>query len=52
MKRSFANRGRDYVKDHVFDQFDITSLVLKDLKIPKTSENNFIYFKELNKQKK
>ena len=52
MKRSFANRGTDYVKDHVFDQFDITSLVLKDLKIPRTSENNFIYFKELNKQKK
>ncbi len=52
MKRSFANRGTEYVKDHVFDQFDITSLVLKDLKIPKTSENNFIYLKELNKQKK
>ena len=50
MKRSIITRGIEYIKDNVFDQFDITDFILKDLKIVKTPENNFIYFKEMNKK--
>ena len=50
MKRSIVTRGIEYIKDNVFDQFDITDFILKDLKISKTPENNFIYFKEMNKK--
>ena len=50
MKRSIITRGIEYIKDNVFDQFDITDFILKDLKISKTPENNFIYFKEMNKK--
>ena len=36
-----------YVKDNVFDNFDITDLIKKDLLIPKTDIQKFIYKKDL-----
>ena len=37
-----------YIKDNVFDNFDISDLLKKDLYIPKTDLSNFIYFKDIN----
>ena len=37
-----------YIKDNVFDNFDITELLRKDLYIPKIDLSNFIYRKDLS----
>ena len=37
-----------YIKDTVFDNFDISELLKKDLYIPKTDLNNFLYKKYLS----
>jgi len=37
-----------YAKDNVFDNFDITDLIKKDLLIPKTDLQHFIYKKDIN----
>ena len=37
-----------YIKDTVFDNFDISELLKKDLYIPKTDLNNFLYKKDLS----
>ena len=37
-----------YAKDNVFDNFDITDLIKKDLLIPKTDLQHFIYKKYIN----
>ena len=37
-----------YQKDNVFDNFDITDLVNKDLLIPKTDLEHFIYKRDIN----
>jgi len=39
-----------YTKDNVFDNFDISDLLKKDLYIPKTNLNNFLYKNEINSQ--
>ena len=36
-----------YIKDNVFDNFDITELLRKDLYIPKIELSNFLYRKDL-----
>ena len=36
-----------YIKDNVFDSFDISDLLKKDLFIPKTDISSFLYFKEI-----
>ena len=36
-----------YIKDNVFDSFDISDLLKKDLYIPKTDLPSFLYFKEI-----
>ena len=36
-----------YIKDNVFDSFDISDLLQKDLFIPKTDISSFLYFKEI-----
>ena len=41
---NFLLRNGQYNKDNVFDHFDINNLVSNDLKIPKTSLNNFLYY--------
>ena len=37
-----------YIQDNVFDNFDISGLLKKDLYIPKTDLSNFLYKKDLN----
>ena len=37
-----------YARDNVFDNFDITDLIKKDLLIPKTDLQHFIYKKDIN----
>jgi serine/threonine protein kinase len=37
-----------YIKDNVFDNFDISDLLKKDLYIPKTNLDNFLYKNETN----
>ena len=37
-----------YIKDNVFDNFDITELLRKDLYIPKIDLSNFLYRKDLS----
>ena len=37
-----------YTKDNVFDNFDITDLIKKDLLIPKTDLQRFIYKNDIN----
>ena len=49
---NFLLRNGQYNKDNVFDHFDINNLVSNDLKIPKTSLNNFLYYNEMNKIEK
>ena len=39
-----------YTKDNVFDNFDISDLLKKDLYIPKTNLINFLYKNEINSQ--
>ena len=39
-----------YTKDNVFDNFDISDLLKKDLYIPKTNLSNFLYKNEINSQ--
>ena len=39
-----------YIKDNVFDNFDISDLLKKDLYIPKTNLINFLYKNEINSQ--
>ena len=46
---NFLLRNGQYNKDNVFDHFDINNLVSNDLKIPKTSLNNFLYYNEITK---
>ena len=36
-----------YIKDNVFDNFDISDLLKKDLYIPKTDLPSFLYFKDI-----
>ena len=36
-------KSKIYIKDNVFDNFDISDLLKKDLLIPKTNLENFIY---------
>ena len=36
-----------YIKDNIFDSFDISDLLKKDLFIPKTDLSSFLYFKEI-----
>ena len=42
------NNIKMYTKDNVFDNFDISDLLNKDLLIPKTELKNFLYKKDLN----
>lgn len=44
--RKFASSR--YIKDNVFDNFDISDLIKKDLYIPKTKLDNFLYKNEIN----
>ena len=39
---------KKYIKDNVFDTFDITELLNNDLEIPKAKLDKFIYKKEIN----
>ena len=45
----YKNCVKDYNKDNVFDKFDISELVKKDLLIPKVQLENFFYIKEIQK---
>ena len=49
---NFLLRNGQYNKDNVFDHFDINNLVSNDLKIPKTSLNNFLYYNEMKQMSK
>ena len=42
------NNIKKYTKDTVFDSFDISDLLKKDLLIPKTELKNFLYKRDLN----
>ena len=43
------NNIKKYTKDTVFDSFDISDLLNKDLLIPKTELKNFLYKRDINK---
>ena len=45
MKKSSS---KNYIKDNVFDNFDISELIKKDLLIPKTDLDHFIYEKDMH----
>ena len=50
-KENFKNQNNNikkYTKDTVFDTFDISELLNKDLLIPKTNLKNFLYKKDIN----
>ena len=42
-----TNSSNDYIKDNVFDKFDITDLLTNDLSIKKVPLENFFYQKEI-----
>ena len=46
--KSNKNVPKIYIKDNVFDNFDISDLLKKDLLIPKTNLENFLYKKYLH----
>ena len=42
--------SQNYVKDNVFDKFNLEKYITKQLYIPPTDKQNFIYLSELSKQ--
>ena len=42
------SNSKKYIKDNIFDNFDISDLIKKDLLIPKTDLENFIYEQDLH----
>ena len=47
-KKSIKHNISKYIKDNVFDNFDISDLIKKDLYIPKTDLSNFLYQEDIN----
>ena len=46
-KKSIKHNFSKYIKDNVFDNFDISDLIKKDLYIPKTDLSNFLYQEDI-----
>ena len=42
------SNSKKYIKDNIFDNFDISDLIKKDLLIPKTDLENFIYEQDIH----
>ena len=47
-KKSIKHNFSKYIKDNVFDNFDISDLIKKDLYIPKTDLSSFLYKEDMN----
>ena len=47
--KNIKNQKNDYIKDNVFDKFDISDLIRNDLYIHKVPLENFFYQKEIQK---